>query len=235
MISKSKCWVGGKKLLHWELHSCWLPGHYWAAYGKAQSKNEHPFLCSKKAIENGSNCISHLSSPGWRIEEEKFSWTPNSQILLSLIIRARKLSELQSPLHWHSALCKLILLTYSVLKICRWSKSNQNNSASTNTNFSFSSQVFANNFFLQGLWNRTKRNYSRANSIFILFYLHFPALMLSTSFNRKPVKREACIHADISGVISHLCHSCEDLPWIWIRLFTLSKIWKIWGRGGLNF
>ena len=163
--------------------------------------------------------------------------------------RARKLSELiamkdpyasnvklQSPWHWHLALCKIILLTYSVLKICQWSESNQNNNASTiNTNFSFSSLVLANNFFLEGLWNRTNRNYWRTNSIFILFHLHFPLLILNTRFSRRAIKREACIHANMSGVISHLCHSCEDLPWTWLRLFTLSKIWKIWGRRGLNF
>ena len=37
--------------------------YYWAAYSKAQSRKEHPFLCSKKTLENESNYISCLSLP----------------------------------------------------------------------------------------------------------------------------------------------------------------------------
>ena len=37
--------------------------YYWAAYSKAQSRKEHPFLCSKKTLENESNYISCLSFP----------------------------------------------------------------------------------------------------------------------------------------------------------------------------
>ena len=36
-------------------------------------------------------------------------------------------------------------------------------------------------------------------------------------------------------IYGSLCHSCEDVPWTWITLSTLSKIWKIRGRRGLNF
>ena len=132
--------------------------------------------------------------------------------------------KLQSPLHWHLALRKYSWCTVYQIKIIMLS--------STNVNFSFKAfgrgQTETIQGLLQGLWKRT-------NSIFILFYLHFSFLMLNTHFGRKPIKHEACIHANISGVILRLCHSCEDVPWTWIRLFTLSKIWKIWGRRGLNF
>ena len=36
-------------------------------------------------------------------------------------------------------------------------------------------------------------------------------------------------------IYGSLCHGCEDVPWTWITLSTLSKIWKIRGRKGLNF
>ena len=36
-------------------------------------------------------------------------------------------------------------------------------------------------------------------------------------------------------IYGSLCHGCEDVPWTWITLSTLSKIWKIRGRRGLNF
>ena len=66
--------------------------------------------------------------------------------------------------------------------------------------------------FLQGLWKRTNWNDSRTNSVFIkffFFFLHFFLLLwLDSRFSRKPTKHEACIHANISGVIS-LCHGRE--------------------------
>ena len=101
---------------------------------------------------------------------------------------------------------------------------------STNTNFSFSSRVF---FFLQVLWKRTNRNDSRTSSVFnfLSIFLHFSLLTwLNSHSSRKPIKREVCIHANIS-----LCHGCEDVPWTSITLSTLFKIWKIRGRRELNF
>ena len=56
---------------HWELHSCWLPAPYWAAYGKAQSKNERPFVQQK---DNRKWIKLHFLPPfPRRIKEEKFS------------------------------------------------------------------------------------------------------------------------------------------------------------------
>ena len=53
------------------------------------------------------------------------------------------------------------------------------NNARTNTNFSFSSLVLANNFFLQVLWKGTNRNDSRTSIVFI--YLFFYILYILQS------------------------------------------------------
>ena len=146
--------------------------------------------------------------------------TPNSKLLLSLMVKAWKLSELNP------------MFGVAVSK-----KSNEKNNASTNKNFSFSSRVLAdlaNNFFLQGLWERTNSNDSRINSVFILLFYIFLLAWLNSRFSRKPVNCEAYILGSFH-IYWSLCHVCEDVPWTWITLFTLSKIWKIRGRRGCYF
>ena len=61
-----------------------------------------------------------------------------------------------------------------------------------------SSRVF---FFLQVLWKRTNRNDSRTSSVFnlLFIFLHFSLLTwLNSHSSRKTIKREVCIHANIS-------------------------------------
>ena len=99
--------------------------------------------------------------------------------------------------------------------------SNKKNNASTNTNFIYSSRVLANNFFLQGLWKRTNR-IRRQNSFFlILFFTLFSSDVIELTPSRKPVKREACIHANISGVIVRLW---IFLSWLWRGLCKITNV-----------
>ena len=67
------------------------PGHFILGFlRQSQLKNERHFLCIKKAIENGSNYPSRLTSPASRTEEKKFSWTPNRYSRTSLLRTPKK-------------------------------------------------------------------------------------------------------------------------------------------------
>ena len=63
------------------------------------------------------------------------------------------------------------------------------NNASTNTNFSFSSRVLANNFFLQVLWKRTNRNDSGTSSVVI--YLFFNLFLFWHDWTRVLAKSQS--------------------------------------------
>ena len=118
-----------------------------------------------------------------------------------LMIKARKLSKLNPRILIQSTWiitgvrrCRIkdLLVIKSIQK--KWCKH-------VNTNFSFSSRLLANNFFLQGLY-------------IFLFWRDW-------SFSRKPLKREACSRAKISGVVSHLWIFMSRL---WRRSVNLNKV-----------
>ena len=75
---------------------------------------------------------------------------------------------------------------------------------SSDTNFNFSSRVLANNSFHQALSKRTNRNDSRTNGVLIYLFTFFFFDLIEPHFSIHQIKREECIHTNISGVISHL-------------------------------
>ena len=81
-----------------------------------------------------------------------------------------------------------------------------------NTNFSFSSRVLANNFFLQGLY------------IFLFWRDWSQVLAESQSSAKHAVVQKFLGSFHIHG---SLCHGCEDVPWTWIKLFFLiHRSWR---------
>ena len=90
--------------------------------------------------------------------------------------------------------------------------------ASTNTNFSFSSQVF---FFLQVLWKffgRGQTETIRGLAVFLIFYLFFHIFLFWRDWHssRKPILREVCIHANISP-------GSFFMPRLWRRSMNLNN------------
>ena len=90
--------------------------------------------------------------------------------------------------------------------------------ASTNTNFSFSSQVF---FFLQVLWKffgRGQTETIQGLAVFLSFYLFFHIFLFWRDWHssRKPILREVCIHANISP-------GSFFMPRLWRRSMNLNN------------
>ena len=90
--------------------------------------------------------------------------------------------------------------------------------ASTNTNFSFSSQVF---FFLQVLWKffgRGQTETIQGLAVFLIFYLFFHIFLFWRDWHssRKPILREVCIHANISP-------GSFFMPRLWRRSMNLNN------------
>ena len=90
--------------------------------------------------------------------------------------------------------------------------------ASTNTNFSFSSQVF---FFLQVLWKffgRGQTETIRGLAVFLIFYVFFHIFLFWRDWHssRKPILREVCIHANISP-------GSFFMPRLWRRSMNLNN------------
>ena len=90
--------------------------------------------------------------------------------------------------------------------------------ASTNTNVSFSSQVF---FFLQVLWKffgRGQTETIRGLAVFLIFYLFFHIFLFWRDWHssRKPILREVCIHANISP-------GSFFMPRLWRRSMNLNN------------
>ena len=80
-----------------------------------------------------------------------------------------------------------------------------------------------------------------ASSLFFLLGLP-PSFLASGGFAAQCSRARALPLPNLRGtarslfhIYGSLCHGCEDVPWTWITLSTLSKIWKIRGRRGLNF
>ena len=89
---------------------------------------------------------------------------------------------------------------------------------STNTNFSFSSQVF---FFLQVLWKffgRGQTETIQGLAVFLSFYLFFHIFLFWRDWHssRKPILREVCIHANISP-------GSFFMPRLWRRSMNLNN------------
>ena len=90
--------------------------------------------------------------------------------------------------------------------------------ASTNTNVSFSSQVF---FFLQVLWKffgRGQTETIRGLAVFLIFYLFFHIFLFWRDWHssRKPILREVCIHGNISP-------GSFFMPRLWRRSMNLNN------------
>ena len=110
---------------HW--HD-WFVIHYWAALqGNAQSKNGGRLVCAAKRQNGGQIRLLpnfwFLRKRGGAFqikvmlgEQNNIVWTPNSKLLLSLMIRARKLTELNeshlgSLYKWHET-SELFIIIY---------------------------------------------------------------------------------------------------------------------------
>ena len=166
-------------------------------------------------------------------------WIKNSKLLLRLI-RARKLLVSWIPFRivikpmWNFRVLYYYwcsVLPYKSLPVIKIPSQNQIQTiTSTNTNFSFSPRVYKiiKKQFLQGLWKRANRNDSRTNCVFI--FLHFSFLTVNQAWSVY-----SCKYFWGHFIYGSLCHGYEDVPWPWMRLFTLSKIWKIRGRRGVIF
>ena len=78
--------------------------------------------------------------------------------------------KLKSPLYFIPHFQHNCANTLAMLKICWWTNQIKKNNASTNTNFRFSSRVYANNLFFQGQIETIR---GQSNSVFILFFYIF--------------------------------------------------------------
>ena len=75
--------------------------------------------------------------------------------------------------------------------------------------------------------------------VFLFYFFTFSLLTwLNSCVSRKPIMQKHAFMQIFLGsfhIMDSLCHGCEDVPWTWVTLSTLSKIWKIRGRRGFNF
>ena len=145
-----------------------------------------------------------------QIQKKNEIGTPNSKLLLSLMVKARKRSELNpDPYTFNVNNCWCSALPYQrfagdIIKSKKIMQARIRTSASVLGSLQTISSF---------------KSFGRGQEVFlfICFFLHFSLLTwLNSRSSRKPIKREACIH-DISlgsfHIYGFLCHDSEDVPW----------------------
>ena len=78
----------------------------------------------------------------------------------------------------------------------------------------------------------------RGQVVFLIFYLFFYIFLFWRDWTHILAESQSSVKYAFMQIFLRghsLCHGCEDVPWTWITLSTLSKIWKIRGRRELNF